>query len=433
MLHPRCAVLKQTTRRHVIAVVARAAAGIAIAAGAAMVPGCAAAGDEDFDFLLLGDTHLDQIAHHDMAWLTREKPEVIPECRAYCRITKETTPLLFGQLRRRIESNGRIRFVCQLGDLTEGLAGTPELARQHHADAVAFVRNARLGVPFLLTKGNHDRAGPGAPESFDALLRPFIAGELGALYGRRIGDDAAGSRPRDFALQRPHACYAHSRGNTLLVHFDGFSNESLDWLEQILAGRREKHLILFIHYPLVPYSPRSTWCLYAQPSKAKERTRLLNLLGEHRAIVLSAHLHDFGIVVRRTDRGSFVQVATCSVLPSLPAKPARRRSGLENYGGDIVEIDPEIKAPGPANTKQKRREFLEAERPFLCHYEYAIAPGYALISVRDDGVGAQFFCGLDSTPWREVNLTGLLPEDERQTPHALQSANEGGGKVIGPR
>ncbi|KKL81060.1 hypothetical protein LCGC14_1998530, partial [marine sediment metagenome] len=322
---------RQMPRRNFIAIAARAVVGIAIVAGVALVSGCAAANDNGFDFLLLGDIHLDQMSHHDMDWMTREKPGVIRQCQAYSRITRETTPVLFGQLRRQIESNDRIRFVAQLGDFTQGLAGTPALARRHHADAVKFVRDAKPGVPFLLIKGNHDRVGPGAPESFDAVLRPFISDELGTLYGRATSDDAATANPRKFALQQPHASYAHSRGDTLFVHYDGFARESLDWLEQILANRSEKHLIFMVHYPVVPYSPRSTWGIYAHASQKKRRTRLLNLLGEHRAIVFSAHLHNYGIVVRRTDKGAFVQVATCSVLPSLPVKPAKQRSGLANY------------------------------------------------------------------------------------------------------
>jgi len=381
---------------------------MATLAALAVAPGCGPAEQADFDFLLLGDTHLDKMSHHDVEWLNRAKPGNIRQCRAYSRFTKETTPLLFAELRRRVESNDRIRFVSQLGDFTQGNCGTLELARVHHRDAVTFVRQAKLGVPLLVTKGNHDRSGPGAPESFDAVLRPFIAAELGRLHGRRIRDEAATARPRRSALQRPHSSYAHRYGDTLLVHYDGFAKESLDWLERLLAGRREKHFIFMVHYPPVPYSPRSTWGLYAPRSQRAQRARLLNLLGEHRAIVFSAHLHDYGIVVRRTDKGPFVQVATCSVLPRLPGKVTKRRSGVGSYGPEIVDIDPNIKAPGPSNTKEKRRAFLAAEKPFISHYEYALSNGYALISVRDEGVSAQFFCGLSRTPWRTVNLTDLL-------------------------
>ncbi|MHC4716755.1 MAG: metallophosphoesterase family protein [Planctomycetota bacterium] len=408
--------VKQMSRRNFIAGAARAAAAIAIIGGLGMVSGCADPAGNSFDFLLLGDVHLDRIEHHDMEWMKREKPGVIRECQAYCRITRENTPLLFGQLRRQVESNGRIKFVVQLGDLVEGLAGRPDLARRHSADAVKFIRDARLGVPFLHTKGNHDRVGPGGQEAFDAVMRPFVAEEYGRLPGHRQRAEPGKARARGLTMQQsPHSSYAHSRGDTLFVHYDAYPPFNLDWVEKTLAKRTEKRLIFFLHQPIVPYSPRATWCIYAHRSQKKRRQRLMNLLGEHRAIVFSAHLHDHAVVVRRTDRGPFVQVASCSVLPRLPVAPRKRRSGLENYGPDIVMVDPRIQPPGKAHTEQMRRAFLEAEAPFITHYEYAIAPGYALISVRDDGVHAQFFCGLEPKPFRAVNLTSLLQKEGAAT------------------
>ncbi len=406
--------LTQISRRRFLVSTAWVAVGFAIIAGLAMASGCAAA-DNDFDFLVLGDIHLDDMSHHDMDWMKREKPNVISQCKTYSRITKEYTPRLFAELRRQVGSNERIKFVAQLGDFTQGLAGTPELARKHHGDAVKFVRDAKLGRPFLVTKGNHDRSGPGAVESFDEVLRPFIGAELGKLAGGRKIDTAATGDPKKLALQKPHASYAFTVGDTLFVSYDGFAKESLAWLEGILAKRSEKHFIFMVHYPPVPYSVRSTWGLYAPRSRRKQRRRLHNLLGENRAIVLSAHLHDYGIVVRRTKKGPFMQIATCSVLNWMPIKVKRKRSGLELYGPDIVEIDPKIKPGGKSNTEAKRRAFLAAEKPFIAHYEYALTAGYALLSVRADGVHAKFYAGLNRTPWRTVNLTDLLKKGDRET------------------
>ena len=145
-----------------------------------------------------------------------------------------------------------------------------------------------------------------------------------------------------------------------------------------------------LHQPVVPFTPRSTWCLYASESQQDRRTRLLNLLGEHGAIVFSAHLHKHGIVVRRTDKGPFVQVAVISVLPSLSVKPKNVLSGVDNYGPDIVKLNAEFEP----QTQKRRRAVLESEAPFISYFEYADAPGYALVSVRDDNVSAQFFCGV---------------------------------------
>ena len=175
--------VRKIDRRSFIGGIACVAAGVAAAPWS--VPAYAASERDGFDFLVLGDIHLDQMDHHDMDWMQREKPTVIRQCENYSRLTQETTPKLFAELRRQIDRNDRIQFVVQLGDLVQGLAGTPDLARKHCADGVKFVRNAKLGVPFLTTKGNHDITGPGAHEAFDEVLRPFMSDQLSRLHTSR--------------------------------------------------------------------------------------------------------------------------------------------------------------------------------------------------------------------------------------------------------
>ncbi len=79
------------------------AGAVQTAALMAVAPGYAADGPKGFDFLVLGDMHLDRIDHHDMDWMQREKPTAISQCEVYSRITQETTPRLLAELRRQIE------------------------------------------------------------------------------------------------------------------------------------------------------------------------------------------------------------------------------------------------------------------------------------------------------------------------------------------
>jgi hypothetical protein len=55
------------------------------------------------------------------------------------------------------------------------------------------------------------------------------------------------------------------------------------------------------------------------PEQTQEREEIMNLLGAHKAIVLSGHLHKTSVVVRNTPSGNFVQVGLGSVVPSLDA------------------------------------------------------------------------------------------------------------------
>ncbi|MGV3722286.1 MAG: metallophosphoesterase, partial [Actinomycetota bacterium] len=81
-----------------------------------------------FCFPLLGDLHFDRLTHHDQAWLEREKPGDVSQVRNYSRLTAEALPRLFPELKEAIAASRlRVPFVVQVGDLVEGLCGTPEL------------------------------------------------------------------------------------------------------------------------------------------------------------------------------------------------------------------------------------------------------------------------------------------------------------------
>ena len=124
-------------------------------------------GSADWSIPLLGDLHFDRLEHHDMDWLAREHPNDVRQVENYSRITRERTPKLLARVRDASEAlqqaGASAPFVLQLGDLLEGLCGNEELAlRQGGREAIEFVEHARLPVPLLMTKGNHDVTGPGA-------------------------------------------------------------------------------------------------------------------------------------------------------------------------------------------------------------------------------------------------------------------------------
>lgn len=225
----------------------------AVAASACAIPLNLGAADksQSFSFVLLGDLHFDQIEHHNMEWLRAEKPNDVRQVQDYTRITKEITPRLFATVRETIadlqSSPARPAFVLQLGDLVEGLCGTDALAVRQNTEALAFVRAAEFGVPFLFTKGNHDITGPGAPEAFDTVLNPFLAAQAKAIDRNA---SAAG------------ACHSVHFGDAQFYCFDAYKDPSLDWLEAQLARRTARCCFVVIHPPVVPYGARSTWHIY---------------------------------------------------------------------------------------------------------------------------------------------------------------------------
>ena len=366
----------------------------ALALGGAL-PGraVAAAGDAGpFSFLALGDVHYDRLEHHDYGWLRDGHEGDIRQVQNYCRITVDTLPGLLDALRDRADAGGPapVRFVAQLGDLIEGMCGRPELADRQCRDAVAYLRDASIGVPFLAAKGNHEIQGPGAAEAYDRALRPYLAEQSGA-------EPAAG------------ASVAVERGDCLFAFLDAYVDEGLDWLAGVLDRRSARHVFVLLHPPVVPFGARSTWHLYARDGEADRRDRLLDLLGEHRAIALTGHLHRYGVVVRETPRGRFLQLALCSVLPRPDVEPADVVEGVAAYGPDLVRLEPDFSP----STVAERRAALAAEAPFIRHYEHADAPGFAAITVDGPTVRAEVVLGSGREPWKTLDLTAIRDEAGR--------------------
>jgi 3',5'-cyclic AMP phosphodiesterase CpdA len=338
-----------------------------------------------FRFVALGDMHFDRPELHDMDWLRRDHPGDVAQVENYSRITREVTPRLLDEVRRAATATDvPVRFVAQLGDLVEGMCGSPHLALRQCEGAVALIRRAELGVPFFAAKGNHEIQGPGAADAFNRVLLPFLGGR----------------HPHD----QDTASFTIEEGAGLFVFLDAYDREALGWLERTLAARKARHLFVLLHPPVVPFGARSLWHLYSRPADESRRRRLLDLLGEHRAIVLCAHLHRYGVVVRRTDTGRFLQLALCSVLPRPDVQPRDAAEGLDQYGPDLVTIESRFSP----ETEEARREALRAERPFINHFEYADAPGYAIVSVGDERVRAEIHVGLERRPWKSLDLTALL-------------------------
>jgi hypothetical protein len=418
--------------------------------------GLAAEGDA-YSVLFLGDVHYDRLSHHDMSWLTREKPNDVSQVQNYSRLTADVWPQTLARLRAHIaeeraavrpaatiaapgggddtaraqiagragRGGARVGFVAQIGDIIEGLCGTSALAELQAREALASISDARLGAPFLFCKGNHDITGPGAREVFDRVLQSFV----------RRQAEAIGAGATCFDTDR--ACLALSYGPDWFLFADAYEPaHTLAWLQRVLAKRTARHVFLLVHPPLVPYGARSTWILYAKPEQHPDRQRLLDLLGEHRVFVLTGHIHRYAAVARQTARGPFVQLALSSVIsdPALRAPavldasgqplgasatsdstsssssasmsldafgPTSFLSGVERYVPEQIRVEPHF---SPA-TETERRAVLAEEAPAIRGFEYGDVPGYASITIEGArGVHATLHAGLAARPWRTLDL-----------------------------
>lgn len=350
----------------------------------------AAEASKPFSFILLGDLHYDSLAHHDMKWLQEHHAGDLSQIQNYSRLTTEVMPGMFAAVKQRIaalrDSAAPPAFVLQVGDLVEGLCGTAELSARQNREALAFVAQAQLGIPFVFTKGNHDVTGDGAKEAFDEVLLPFMAQQ---------------SRKLDATTTHAQANHTLTYGDAQFAFFDAYDKTSLEWLEAVAAKRTAKHLFVIIHPPVVPYGARATWHLYAGEKTKAQRAKLLGLLGQQEAMVLGGHLHKFSALTRMAGGKSFSQLAVSSVVSALNQKQKDEFHGMAAYTGDQVNLEPKH-AP---DTAQQRREIYATERQQVTSFEYADSAGYAVVTVNGSQVEAAIHAGSQSGAFQTLKIS----------------------------
>ena len=338
-----------------------------------------------YSFVYLGDMHFDKRSHHDFEWVQANMPGDIRQIEGYITNTEKYTPGLLRRIQTSIESSdGQIKMIVQGGDLTEGLCGSRELQETQFKDVKEFIRNYIPDTTFIATKGNHDITGPGAKEAFDSVMLPWLSDECGK--------------------QIDSASFYFMKGPDLFVFFDAYHNNNLDWLEKTLGQNRRRYVFVVMHPPAVPYGARSTWHLFSRAQEKDARERFLNILGANKVVLLTGHLHKYSVLARRTSTGAFVQFSMNSVISSPKILVRDKLEGVENYGGQLVELEPEFQP----DTKQQRQKLLEDEKPYIAYFEYADFPGYAIINVSDTGINIDIYVGDSDKVWKNVPLGSVL-------------------------
>ncbi|EDY18692.1 metallophosphoesterase [Chthoniobacter flavus Ellin428] len=390
--------MKALPRRQFLQTAASAAVGVTLASAVRgeETPPPAQETSSSFSFPLLGDLHFDKLEHHDMEWLDRNKKGDLGQIKNYSRITAEIMPKLFGAVRETVadlnrDAATRVPFVLQVGDLVEGLCGSEERAVRQNQEALDFVRGAQLGVPFVFAKGNHDVTGDGAPEAFAEVCHRFL-GEQAVNF---TGD----GKPKTAAN------YTIEHGSALFCFFDAYDTQSLASLEAALAKRTARHCFVIIHPPVVPYGARATWNIYGAARDKAKREKLLEMLGRQNAFVLGGHIHRFNTLTRTTAGGGrFVQLAVSSVINAAGTKAKDALSGVGDYNGDQVRVEPAFSP----DTEAARRAVYDEERPLVTSFEYADLPGHAVVDVTTARVTARIYAGASRELWRAVDLTALM-------------------------
>lgn len=339
-----------------------------------------------FNFVMLGDIHFTSEDFHDLEYVrTKFSPGDVTQVHNYSRIARENLhPLLSKTKQAGQKLNAD--FYLQLGDFVEGLCGSQELATKQTNGFISLVKEQNLQRPFFVIKGNHDITGIGAPETFKNVVLPWQTTE------------------QEKPMSNANSTFVHKGARFIL--FDGYTpDESLAWLKEVLPNAKEKTIFFCVHQPVVPFNARSNWHVFARPSQQKQREELLNLLGQHKAIVLCGHLHKTSVLTRTTPTGKFVQICTGSVIESPDAPIKDHLEGLDAYGANLLNLEPKF---SPSSI-EGRKANLENEKPFIRHFEYADFMGYSTVAVsHKNKVQISIYRNMDDKPWKVVDVDKLF-------------------------
>ena len=363
-----------------------------MAAGIAAVPlaGCAsgwALGQNvgrDTNLLVTGDIHYDLPGDHNMDWIREIKLE--REIDVYSKATQQSFKPLMATLKKQaLAVNPPAQALIQLGDLQEGMAGSPELAAELTRHSLQAIQAPGLPLPWVLVQGNHGLQGPGAREAYAAQVIPFL------------------QRTLDPAITSMN--YSYRVGDAQIVALDPFNDQEgfIDFLAAELESSTARYKLVALHEPVVPISCLCWHALMRTEDYQKTRQRLLEILARHRAIVLCGHIHKYSVLRRMTDYGPIVQVMVYSVLREDNPKPPYTR---------VTEYGPSIKAGREwrPETLDQRLAMLAEESKYVTDFFSCDVAGYAMLSLGggdEDKVELRYYEGLKTEPFETIDLAAM--------------------------
>jgi len=353
---------------------------------------------QNISFIALGDMHYDRLDDHDLDFVMTRPQDFQQIFNEYPQYTAFYMKKFLHLVKKQaISIRPEVKAVVQLGDLVQGVAGTARLARQMNRGVVDLLYEVDLPVPWVLVKGNHDVSNsPGQPEAWEEVIRPFMEGQVKkpvnhGMYTYALNDDV-----EVFVLDQFFS-----------VDRNVPEKDMVAFLDTALANSKATYKFVVTHQPVIPVTERC-WHLLSGIRRPVDdlqlRQKFLNLLGKHKVIVLSAHLHKYSVLSRETPYGNIVQIMVNSVNRGL--EPPEPKGLTTSYKGE----DWVIGSPGwqPFNA-DLRMKILKEEKKHIKSFKVADLPGYAVISVlKDDGiVMLHYYNGFSEKPYESINLTNL--------------------------
>ncbi|HKI88021.1 MAG TPA: metallophosphoesterase [Draconibacterium sp.] len=334
--------------------------------------------------IVLGDLHYDLQEDHDQNWL-QNKPDDVRQIKEYTAWTNENwSPFMTILKERALNFKSPVKVLVQLGDLSEGLAGTEEKAAQMASHAMKAIDDTQMPVPWIIAKGNHDITGPGAIKAFQEYYVPMFRKQTN---NQKINN----------------ASYSYRHNNIQITCVDPWDKETdmVAFLEKELSESTAKFNFVAIHEPVIPVTERCWHVLRNEPQK---REKFLEIIAKNKAIVLCGHLHKYSVVSRETKFGPVIQVMVISVVKDRNyIKPT---NVIQEYGASLAENVPEWQP----QTIDARKNMLAEEANFVTYFKQTDLPGYAIITVdeKEEKIQLEYYAAFNGKPYDTVNLTKLL-------------------------
>ena len=334
----------------------------------------AAAADEAYRAMFLGDIHYDAIEYHpDYKVKSSFKRNLTMWEGASQQLLKAASDAA---------AKENVAFVVQLGDITQGDSDTPELQEKMFLTAVSILKQNFPERQLLVIKGNHDVRDKNAKTDngpAERALLPFVAAEL------KVPKLADGH-------------YVFRRGKDLYIAVDGFvgGKKPAAFVKKALDDNPDaRYVFLLTHLPVLPACAKyPVWLLPGFEEIAA-------MLETRRALVIAAHTHRPSVTTRTTPRGTLPQIVVSSmgcdwnpdrIVPNELTDwekyaAAAMKARLVGRNTRVPKEFPRIAALG---NYTHRRDFTNS--------------GFMVLDVNDEGVTARVFTNGSGTPAQALKL-----------------------------
>lgn len=342
-------------------------------------------------FIVLGDIHYCEPGFYALDSMREEKPSDFRQItNTYAPLTAANWADQVSVLKDAIKASvPAASCIIQLGDVSEGLGNKKGSADKIAENVIKELKEAGLGIPWLLAKGNHDVTGVGdykneAKSAFQRHYVPFIEAESKSSVN--------------------NGNYVYRNGCCLFVILDPYNNkiDQVKFAKEALTRSDAAFKFIIIHEPIIPVSER---CWFFLKKNDDKREELLSIIAENKAFVLCAHLHKYSVLRRETERGPVVQAMFTSVTNLKRKDTPSYELVTEDYGECLIDRKPDF---SPENEKW-RRGVLNHEARHVDFYKMNDLAGYGIITVDPIKGDARldYYAAFSNTPYDSISLSEL--------------------------